>query len=268
MSRPLFLPNVSVSVCSLIYFPFLPYREDIVKGQARRQDLVDTIRAKVEQVEQALLEQEGQVKDCKEKVASALKGARRAQFCALRDAKMFQLKKNNSGEIPPGEEVQLEPTEEDLEEIEIVQPSRDSNTFKTKLKNKEKKIEQEKVRRNMSESDPAVAREKYFRAKEKLDSEMKQIETIERNCNSLKSDLKERKKRWRQFRSHIAEMTNLGFDEFLNKKGSAGIVEFNHEEQKLDLIVQKVSVVDNGFVFDMFACGLSLCLTLQHLTTG
>jgi flagellar motility protein MotE (MotC chaperone) len=154
---------------------------------------------------------------------------------------MFQLKEANGGELPPGEEVELEPTEEDLEGIEIVEVPNDSKYYKTKLQSKLKKIEQEKKRRNMSESDPAVARDKYFRAKKDLDSKMELINMIESNVAALTDDLKERRKRWRQFRGHIAEQTNLGFDEFLNKKGSAGEVVFDHENKTLDLVVQKVS---------------------------
>eukprot|EP00581_Thalassiosira_minuscula_P008708 CAMPEP_0183707658 /NCGR_PEP_ID=MMETSP0737-20130205/4176_1 /TAXON_ID=385413 /ORGANISM="Thalassiosira miniscula, Strain CCMP1093" /LENGTH=1232 /DNA_ID=CAMNT_0025935381 /DNA_START=12 /DNA_END=3710 /DNA_ORIENTATION=- len=215
--------------------------EDIVKGQARRQELVDKVRAKVEQVEGAVQQQEGTVKEIKEKLADALGVARKMQFDFNRDKRMFELKKENGGDLPPGEEVQLEPTDEDLDAIETFDPPKEPKFYKAKIQSKLNKIEQEKVRRNMSESDPAVARDKYYRAKKDLDSKMEQINTIDGNCKNLRKDLSSRKKRWRQFRGHIAEMTNLGFDEFLNKKGSAGEVVFDHDDGKLDLIVQKDS---------------------------
>ena len=143
-------------------------------------------------------------------------------FPSCSDRKIFELKEGNGWEIPDGEEVQLEPTAEDLEQIETIEVSKDSKHYKAKTVNKGKKIEQEVQRRNMSESDPAVARDKYFRAKKDVDSKMEQINAIQKNCYALSKDLKDRKKRWRIFRSHIAEMTNIGFDEFLSKKGSAG----------------------------------------------
>lgn len=214
--------------------------DDIVKGQTRRMDQLDKVRAKVEQMQAAVNQQECIVSEIKGKVNEALAGAQKMQFSYNRDARMYQLKEKNGGELPPGEEVELEPTNEDLEGIEIVEPPNDSKHYKSKLQNKLKKIEQEKQRRNMSESDPAVARDKYFRAKKDLDSKMKQINMIETNVKALTDDLKERKKMWRQFRGHIAEQTNLGFDEFLNKKGSAGEVEFDHENKRLNLVVQKV----------------------------
>jgi flagellar motility protein MotE (MotC chaperone) len=92
---------------------------------------------------------------------------------------------------------------------------------------KQKKIETERSRRSITEADPAVAREKYLRAKQDLDSKMEQIRAIDQATSALETDLRERKKRWRQFRSHIAQMTNLSFDEFLGKKGSSGEIEFD-----------------------------------------
>lgn len=226
---------------------------DIVQGQTRRQEHVDKVRAKVAQIEEATVQQEDTVKEIKGKVAGALDGARRLQFAYNREAKMFELKKKNGGDVPPGEEVDLEPTDADLDEIETVEPGKDSQHFKTKVKNREKKIEQEKQRRNISESDPAVARDKYFRAKKDLDSKMEQINAIERNCKALAKDLRSRKDRWRAFRGHIAEMTNLGFDEFLNKKGSAGTVEFDHDNKRLDLVVQKDNADEHSQTKDVKA---------------
>ena len=92
----------------------------------------------------------------------------------------------------------------------------------------------------MGESDPAMVRDKYFCAKQDLDSKMEQMNAIERDCKLLEKDLSHRRERWRQFHRHIAEITNLSFDEFLNKKVSAGEMQFDHEGGKLNLVVQKV----------------------------
>ncbi|KAL3811194.1 LOW QUALITY PROTEIN: hypothetical protein ACHAXA_004496 [Cyclostephanos tholiformis] len=213
--------------------------EDIVNHQTQRMEMVEKIRAKVQQLDDAVTKQEDNVAEIKGRVSEALAGARKMQFDYNRDIRMFELKKKNGGELPHGEELELEPSENDLEEIDIVDPGNDSKFYKTKLQNKLRKIEQEKQRRNMSESDPVVARDKYFRARKDLDSKMEQIHAIERNTKALTKDLKERRARWRDFRRHIAELTNLGFDEMLNKKGSAGEVEFDHEAGRLNLIVQK-----------------------------
>ena len=212
---------------------------DIVKGNTARLEVVDKFRAKVEQMEQAMTQQEEIVAETKGKLADALKSARQLQFGYNRDQELFKLRKDNEGILPEGEDPTLEATEEDLEKIEVIEVERDSKYYKAKITGKLKKIEKEKERRNMIESDPAVARDKYLRAKKDLDGKMAQIDTIEENTKALKKDLKERMARWRQFRNHIAEATNLGFDEFLNKKGSAGEVEFDHEAKQLNLVVQK-----------------------------
>ncbi len=218
--------------------------EDIVKGQTRRMEQVEKLRSRVQQIEAAANQQEEEVKKLKEKVNDHLRKARQMQFNYNRESRLFNLKKKNKGELPAGEEVELgDPTDEELEEIDPAsfEVPQNSQHYKTKCTNKQKKIAKEKERRNMTESDPAVARDKYFRAKKDLDAKMEQIDAIERNTKALGKDLRGRKKRWRDFRAHIAEMTNLGFDEFLNRKGSSGEVEFDHENGQLNLTVQKVS---------------------------
>jgi len=91
----------------------------------------------------------------------------------------------------------------------------------------------------LSEKDPEVAYEKYMRSKKDLDSKLMQIERIENNVESLKEDLKNRRKMWKRFRSYICDQTSNIFDEILGKKGSAGQLEFNHESKELNLMVQK-----------------------------
>ncbi|KAL7469954.1 hypothetical protein ACHAXS_010192 [Conticribra weissflogii] len=205
--------------------------EDIVKGHARRQEAVEKLRANVKKHEEALEQQEVIIQSEKANVSAALETAKKIQFkCDLDWAKL-------SGEDV---DINVDPTEEDLAQIGIREDiTKDSKYYKQKILAMEKKIELEKNRRNMSNVDPADARDKYLRAKNDLDSKMAQIDTIKRHVLALEHDLKDRRKRWRQFRSHIAQMTSLSFDEFLNKKGSSGEVEFDHEAGQLNLIVQK-----------------------------
>ena len=215
--------------------------EDIVKGQNRRQEVVDKCRAKLQEREHHLKQQEEIITESKETVANALLAARKVQFATNRQEKMLEEKEANGGIAVEGDDdMNDEPSEEDLEAIDIVEPKYDVKRCQTRVASYEKKIENEKTRRNLSEVDPAVARDKYLRAKKSLDSKMKQIQAIEQNVKMLLADVKERKKRWVAFRAHIAEMTNISFDDFLQKKNSAGQVEFDHDNQRLNLIVQKV----------------------------
>jgi len=214
--------------------------EDIVKGQNRRQEVVEKCKAKVREREQALIQQEEIVAEAKETVANALLAARKVQFATNRQEKRLEEKEANGGIAVDGvDDMNDEPSEQDLEAIDIVEPRHDLKRCQARVASREKKIENEKMRRNLSEVDPAVARDKYLRAKKALDSKMEQIEAIEQNVKMLLHDVKERKKRWVAFRAHIAEMTNLSFDEFLQKKKSAGQVEFDHDHGRLNLIVQK-----------------------------
>jgi len=215
--------------------------EDIVKGQNRRQEVVDKCRVKVQEREYALVQQEAIVAESKDHVANALLVARKVQYKTICQERRLEVKEANGGIAVVGaDDMDDEPSDQDLESIEIVVPKYDSKKCQSRIANREKKIENEKKRRNLSEADPVVARDKYLRAKKDLDSKMEQIEAIEQNVKMLIADVKERKRRWIDFRSHIAQMTNLSFDEFLQKKNSAGRVEFDHDNQQLNIIFQKV----------------------------
>ena len=215
--------------------------EDIVKGQNRRQEVVDKCRVKVQEREYALVQQEAIVAESKDHVANALLVARKVQYKTICQERRLEVKEANGGiAVVSADDMDDEPSDQDLESIEIVVPKYDSKKCQSRIANREKKIENEKKRRNLSEADPVVARDKYLRAKKDLDSKMEQIEAIEQNVKMLIADVKERKRRWIDFRSHIAQMTNLSFDEFLQKKNSAGRVEFDHDNQQLNIIFQKV----------------------------
>ena len=217
---------------------------DIVKGQNRRQEVVDKCRAKVQERENSVVQQEAVVEDVKQNVANCLLAARRVQFDTNREIKVFEAKQKNGGATVAGieEDLNFSPSDEDLASlIDIQEAKYDAKKCQSRVTNKLKKIENERLRRNLSEVDPAVARSKYLRAKKNLDSKMKQIDAIDENVNMLLADMKERRRRWKEFRGHIAQMTNISFDDFLQKKNASGQIEFDHENQQLNLIFQKVN---------------------------
>lgn len=182
------------------------------------------LRNKVEQLVDTLEKQQTVIADQEENVNKALRVARLITFHYERDkAKLGG--STDQGEVE--EDANRDPTEEDLEGVGYYETDKDSKHYKAKVNAKQKRIEAERSKRSITEVDPAVAREKYLRAKKDLDSKMEQINAIDEITKSLEIDLKERKKRWRQFRSHIAQMTNISFDEFLNKKGASGEIEFD-----------------------------------------
>ena len=83
--------------------------EDIILGQARCQEQVDKVKANDQQVGGDMEQQEGTIKEIKGELGGAIAGAHKMQFNYHHDQKMFELKKENAGKIPPGEEVELEP---------------------------------------------------------------------------------------------------------------------------------------------------------------
>jgi len=133
----------------------------------------------------------------------------------------------------------VEPQLDDLEAIEPLETDRNPTQLKAKIERSLKQIEKEKERRQLRETDPEVALEKYQRSKKDLDAKVDQVETIEKNVCALAEDIRSRRKRWIEFRGHIVTLTNNSFDEMLNKKGSSGSLEFDHEVGTLDLVVQK-----------------------------
>lgn len=82
---------------------------------------------------------------------------------------------------------------------------------------------------------------------------METVSRCEDNSDRLAQDLSSRRKRWKQFRSHIGKMTNEIFDEMLNKKGSSGQIELDHINKTLNLIVQKDNTNDNSQTKDVKA---------------
>lgn len=139
-----------------------------------------------------------------------------------------------------------DPADDELEAIEINDVDKDSRYYRAKIEKLAKKIDQEKERRKANKEDALAALEKYKRAKEIVEGKMAQLEEITNVKENLTQDVLRRKQRWELFRQHIANKTSLIFDEVLNKKGSSGTVEFDHESGTLELVVQKDSADANS----------------------
>jgi structural maintenance of chromosomes protein 6 len=132
-----------------------------------------------------------------------------------------------------------DPTTEELEAIDPVEVEKAEEYYMARILKTREKIKSERQRREMSNEDPAVAYEKYARAKTDLDSKMKQIEEIETKVTEMELDLQARRRRWRQFRKHLEQTTCVKFNEMLSLNKYNGDLEFNHESGTLDLIVNK-----------------------------
>ena len=171
----------------------------------------------------------------------ALRKARKLQFrYQQRLDSANRVTENVQLEVPP-EEFSQDATTEDLEAIEPITVRHEPEHYEARIKNAQRKIEQERARRKVSGEDPAVAFEKFQTAKREYNKLLASIEATERSNEALKKDLKRRQKRWSQFRSHLSLTTGLKFNEMLQLNKYTGSLEFQHESGTLDLAVAKSS---------------------------
>jgi len=214
-----------------------------VQNMSQRQDKLERKREKVKQYEEIIEKQNEEIQVLENDKSERLQLARRLKFQRLRTE---ELERGDKGDEFDEMTSTQDPTEEELEGVEIEAVEKTQPYYIARIEKLRKKIEQETQRRNATQEDPLEAAQKFHRATQLLDSKMQQIKEIDDTCGNLKADWKERKKRWRQFRKHIALKTDQSFDEILNLKGSSGGIEFDHNDKSLNLCVQKDSADQNS----------------------
>ena len=209
---------------------------------SQRTSMLEKKRAKLELMNNAIEKQKAAVTKKQAARDKALRSARTAQL-----SREFARKRKQSSQDPEGMTLdEFEPTSVEIDAVEIVDIPEDITVekLKRKMDRQKEKIEEEKQRQKLTETTADAALEKYTRASNSLNGKLRMIEAINTNIAMLENDMKNRRKRWRQFRKHIVRMTNESFDEFLQKKGSSGELEFEHpkdgaEHGTLNLVVQK-----------------------------
>ena len=213
------------------------YMQTVLQREAR----LEKHRARLDAMNDIISKQEANVQKLQTDKDAALLKARQVHY--LRDVERKKKEEQEDDDVlsPAAEEVTVEPTEEELLAIEPVQTAKEPAFYKSKIERTQQKIEKERDRRRLTESDPQAAFEKYMRAQKDLDGNMKQIDAIDENVALLAKDLENRVKKWRMFRAHIVHMTNDTFNDILNRKGSSGELEFCHEDKTLNLVVKKDS---------------------------
>ena len=207
--------------------------EKYAQGHAKLQANVEKRQKKLGQIEEIFEKQKVDVAEAASKVEEWTANARRLAF-DIQEEKSQKEAQEKGEQYDP-----REPADEDLEKIEPEKTKKNLDYYQAKIVQKEKKIEKEKEKRALTETDPEVAFMKYMRAKKDLDDKVEQLERIQRTVDELTVDARDRRKRWKQFRSHIEQTTGAIFDEILNKKGSSGTLEFDHQGGTLNLAVQK-----------------------------
>ena len=211
---------------------------------SQRQEQLERKRAKVNQIREAVKQFEDSVLEKEQDRDKCLRTARILQYRRNERKRRLDREKeaqggNDNEEGCETPDVSDEPTEEELAQIEIVQVEHDKDYYATRMTRTKAKVEKERKRQQLANTTPEIAYERFMRAKKDLEVKTKQITTIEENLVRLTDDVKARKRKWRVFRHHLERTTNDSFDAFLNLKGSAGSLEFDHKQGTLDLVVQK-----------------------------
>ena len=207
--------------------------EKYTEGHAKLQANVEKKQKKLKQIEEMFTQQKAKAADSASQLEEWTTKARQLAFDLQEEKKQKEAQQNGEQYDP------REATPEDLDQIEPEETRKSVDYYQTKIEHSEKKIEKEKQKRALTESDPEVAFMKYMRAKKDLDDKVEQSERIKATIDDLTEDARDRRKRWKQFRSHIQQTTGAIFDEILNKKGSSGTLEFDHNDGTLNLAVQK-----------------------------
>jgi chromosome segregation ATPase len=207
--------------------------EEYAQGHSKLQANVEKRQKKLEEMEEMYAKSKASAAEAVSKADELTMKARKQAFDLLEEKKQKEAQEKGEQYEP------LEPSDEDLDQIEPEKTRHNFDYYKAKIVQGEKRIEKEKQKRALTESDPEAAFMKYMRAKNDLEEKVHQLESIEATVEDLTVDAKDRRNRWRQFRSHIQKNTGAIFDEILNKKGSSGTLEFDHNDKTLNLAVQK-----------------------------
>ena len=133
------------------------------------------------------------------------------------------------------------PTEEELDAIEPIEVPKEAGYYEAKMNKWKEKITNEKKRRNVTKEDPAVAYEKWIRAKDDYENKKANSNGIEDMIDSSKNDLDKRDSLWRKLRGYLERNTAMKFDSLLEMNGYEGTVQFDHDSGALDLQVSKES---------------------------
>mmetsp|Transcript_3048 Transcript_3048/g.6871 ORF Transcript_3048/g.6871 Transcript_3048/m.6871 type:complete len:1302 (+) Transcript_3048:476-4381(+) len=229
----------------------------VYSSQRRQEDKIVKEREKVKQFEEIIAKHTEKVEKAKGESEDFLYQARKNQydFNLVEERRKQRENHEDADETQGLSEYTQEPSEEDIEAVPIpdFDKLRDLDYYTARVEHLGNKIEEEKQRRLLNQEDEATAYEKYVRAKQVLRGKEKKLAQTETLVEKLQHDLNRRRERWEQFRTEMSKRTTIRFNEILHIKGSSGAVEFDHEQQELNLIVQKDARDENSQQSDVKA---------------
>ena len=221
-----------------------------LETQTQQQSQIEKKRAKHEKYQRIVSQHEKNIELTLADRENALTKARKLHYRYLQRKEAVE---EGSEEAAPSKETNQDPTPEDLEAIEPQRVKQEPEYYEPRIRNTKKKIEKERERRNVSREDPAVAFEKYSKARKDLGDATKQIEETEATIGKLQKDLKDRRTRWERFRKYLSIKTDLKFDEMLSLNQYSGSLKFDHDSHALDLGVTKGTSESAGETKDVKA---------------
>lgn len=171
----------------------------VLQDKGERARKIENKKKKMAEAEQARATQELETKGKEKKMLHTLRKARIMTLRSQKSEENRKLKKEDQVELVD----EADCAEEELNDIEPTIVEKEPEHFEKKIIVLQGRIEAERKKRQMKETDPEVALEKYVRAKELLDSKMFQIEKIEENKEGLMEDVRQRKKLWKRFRGKL-----------------------------------------------------------------
>lgn len=206
--------------------------------QSQREELLEKKRRKLESYKEVITKHQEKLDAIAVDKEQALHTARALHFRLSQRVK-YKKQEAEGVEVELRVDIDAEPTPEQLNDIDPKRMKYEAAHFEAKIDKQVRKIKEERKRRKVSDEDADVAYEKYMRAKNDVEGKTQRIEEIENKCEELQGDMKERKSRWRQLRSHLDKKTNDKFDQMLRLNKYSGSLEFQHKSNTLDLIVHK-----------------------------
>jgi hypothetical protein len=185
-----------------------------MQSKVDRMRIIKKKRDKVKQVENAIQEQRKEVENRTSSMEKALYQSRQLVYTTTKQKERKKLRDEamKNGEEFDDEDDNDGPTDDDLEAIVPIEPGKSQAAYQNKMTRMENAIIKERDRRLVADTTQEAALKKFQRAKKSLDDKMINIDNIEDNAAKLTDDLRERKKRWGQFRCelHILHFISLG----------------------------------------------------------
>jgi chromosome segregation ATPase len=206
-----------------------------LETQTQKKDQIEKKRKKLEQYQQTVAMHQEKCDKLSAERDTTLEAARKLHYRLMLRKKVAEEKEKGNSEV----DLSAEPTQEEIEAVEPVHVKNETGYYQSRIDRMKEKIKEERQRRKVSREDPSVAYEKYIRAKRDLEGKVKRDQEIDLKVAELSEDMMQRKKRWRQFRTHLDKKTGVKFDEMLSLNKYAGSLDFKHKDGTLDLCVQK-----------------------------